>query len=671
VDLNDTGQAMFKRFWHFWRELRRRRVPHAAGIYLAGSWLLLQVFDVALIQIGLPQWVMALAVWLAFIGFPVALLASWRYEITRDGIRRTAPPVLASGADLSIRLADYLLISIILIFLVLVSISLTHMLKNGPPDITGSDASPKSIAVLPFENMSGQEENEYFSRGLAEDILHRLALIDELRVTSRTASFELDTTNLDMATIGQRLGVKSLLEGSVRRIGDRVRIVAQLIDAETGYHIWSRSYDRDIEDLFGIYDEISTAVVNELQLTLAPDTRVLVIPPTNDMEAYDYFLQARSMLQRSTHAESAANAQKFFAKSVAKDPYFAQAWAGQCQAFLTWHIYEPDAERLESARASCRKSLELDPELLEAHVAMGDMYRNTGQYNASIAEYDTALIGDASLAMAWRGLGQAYAETGKPIEAENAMIKAVELEPDDLANFVALGSFYFARGQYAEAAQIYGRMAAHPKAGASAFNGQGASYYMLGDFQKAASAYRQVIETEPTASAFSNIGGMYYYNGQFEDAVIMYREAVELSPENPVWWGNLGDGLREIEGENEEAQRAYAKAARLTETLVDADPEDVELLTNLAHYAARLGNDTQARKYLELALNASPEDVYAHYYASLVHLEAGRLEQSMQEIIRSVELGYPVVLLRSDPQFNLHKTNQKFIELVGEEVPYD
>ncbi len=658
---------MFKRFWQFWRELRRRRVPHAAGIYLAGSWLLLQVFDVALIQIGLPQWIMALAVWLAFIGFPVALLVSWRYEITRDGIRHTAPAVLASGADLSIKLADYLFITIILIFLVLVSLRLTRMLRSGSPEVIGIDASPKSIAVLPFENMSGQEENEYFSRGLAEDILHRLALIDELHVTSRTASFELDTSNLDMVTIGRRLGVKSLLEGSVRRSGDRVRIVAQLIDAESGYHIWSRSYDREIDDLFGIYDEISIAVVSELQLTLAPDTRVLVISPTNDMQAYDYFLQARSMLQRSTHSESAVNAQKFFARAVDRDPYFAEAWAGQCQSFLDWHNYQPTVEKIEQAEASCLRALELDPELIEGHVALGDLYRITGLFAESVDEYQSALQADANTAMAWRGLGQAFAELERDAEAESAMTRAIELDPNDLAGFFALGDFYFSHGRYGEAVEVYEQMASHPNAGASAYNSQGAAYYMMGEFEKAAEAYRQVVVTEPMAAAYSNIGIMYFYNGQFEDASIMYREAIALAPENPVWWGNLADSMREIDGREKDAEMAYRKAADLTGTLLPANPEDAELLTNLAHYHARLGNDEQAMHYLARALASSPTDVYAHYYAALVHLEAGRWQQALEEITRSVELGYPKVLLAPDPQFSELLSNEHFIGLI--EVP--
>ena len=665
------GQTKIRSFRNLWRELRRRRVVHAAGIFLAAGWLILQVVDVVLTQLGLPAWSVSLLAWLVFLGFPIILILSWRYDVSWDGISLTAPAESTADMDLSLRLIDYLVILFILVFLVLVSITLARVLNKESEFVSDRKAEPNSIAVLPFENMSSRREEDYFGHGLAEDILHRLASIEELRVASRTAAFELDTTNLDMAAVGLRLAVEFVLEGSFRKDGEQVRIVAQLIDTDTGYHVWSGRYDRDMEGLFRIYDEISSAVVTELQLAIVPGATAIGIPPTEDMQAYDYFLQARSILQRSTRAESAADAQKLFSRAVERDPDFAGAWAGRCQAYLAWHIYEPEAGRLESAKTSCRKALDLKPDLLEGHVAMGDMYRNTGHYEFAISQYHAALKEDPGMAMAWRGLGQAYAEIGKPVEAENAMLKAVAIEPDDLANFIALGTFYFARGQYADSAETYGRMADHPRAGASAFNGLGASYYMLADFQNAATAYRRVIESEPTASAFSNIGGMYYYDGQFEDAVIMYREAVELSPKNPVWRGNLADALREIEGRKDEARQAYEKAAGLTEKLLEADPEDAELLTNMAHFHSRLGHDELAMNYMELALNTSPDDVYAHYYASLVHLEAGRLEQSLQEINRSVELGYPVVLLRSDPQFLLQRDSEKFIELIGEGAPFD
>jgi len=191
---------------------------------------------------------------------------------------------------------------------------------------------------------------------------------------------------------------------------------------------------------------------------------------------------------------------------------------------------------------------------------------------------------------------------------------------------------------------------------------------MMGRFEEAAESYRQVMATEPTAVAYSNIGIMYFYNGQYEDAVIMYREAVALAPENPVWWGNLGDGLLELGDKLNESALVYRKAADLAEEMLYANPEDAEILTNLAHYYARLGDDERATRYLSRALFAAPDDTYAHtyahYYAALVHLEAGRLQEALEEIQRSVELGYPIVLLAPDPQFAELRSNKSFLGLI-------
>jgi tetratricopeptide (TPR) repeat protein len=392
---------------------------------------------------------------------------------------------------------------------------------------------------------------------------------------------------------------------------------------------------------------------------------VFVVPPTEDMQAYDYFLQARSMLQRSTHAESTANAQRFFARAVERDPQFAEAWAGLCMSWLEWYYYQPEVTKIEQAEASCLRALELDPELAEGRAALGELYRKTGRFELAIIEYETALRLDRKTAPAWRGLGEAFAELDRDGEAEDAMRRAVDLDPDDLVNYSALGGFYFAHGRYAEAAGIYGRMAQHPGAGASAWNGQGAAFYMMGQFDRAAAAYREVVAREPSASAWSNIGSMYYYNGQYQDAVVAYREAIAQTPENPTFWGNLGDALREIDGGAEEAASAYQQAADLAEELIPVTPENVDLLANLAHYHARLGDDDRAGQYISRALFTAPDDVYAHYYAALVHLEAGRVQNALDEAARTVKLGYPRFLLEADPQFSALRSEPLFRDLMA------
>lgn len=691
------GFAPKKRFTYMWSELRRRRVLHATSIYLAASWLILQIFDVALIEVGFPGWTMALAVWLAIIGLPVVILVSWRYDFTIDGIKRTPPAMDTEGMDLSLRRVDYLVISLGVVFVISVSLSLSQALRTDNPAPVPKASDPYSIAVLPFNNLTGRKEDAHLATGLAEDILHRLAAIEALKVASRTAAFELDTSDMSMSQIGQRLGVKYVLEGSVRRDGDRLRIVAQLIDADSGYHEWSGSYDRLMAGLFDIYDEISGAVAGELQLALTPDA-TRKSDPTDNIQAYDYFLQARAMLQTgrqdyeaylktqglkrddvlagdllaqgenlqqtSVGYQSAVNAQRFFARAVETDPGFARAWAGLCRALLDGYYYRPEAQRLEQAKSSCRTAVELEPNLVEAHVALGDLYRKLGRLDDALEEYRLAMASNDADAGAWLGMAEVLAVRDQDEAAENAYHHAIDLDPDDLRGYYALGAFLFTHGRYEDAASVYDHLAGHPKADANAFMGQGVAYFMLGDFQKSAQAYRQVIAFGATAAAYSNVGTQYFYDGRFEDAATMYQQAVTLGPTNPVWWGNLGDALLQTDGGQAAAAEAYREAAVLAGEMLQANPDDAEALTNLGYYHARLGEDRLAMSYLARAEIAAPHDIYVYYYAALAHLEAGRDQDALTAVRQSLERGYPAVLLGRDPQFAALESNDTFLGLI-------
>lgn len=655
---------------HF-TELRRRGVFRTGGIYLGSSWLLLQVFDVALLPIGIPPWLFGVVVWLVILGFPLTLAFSWRYDITSKGIMRTPAAEAANKSDLAIGNADLAMLGLAGLLVTAMAFHLTGILKSQSSDVIDdpvvrTPAPANTIAVLPFKNMVNGDD-DYFGQGLAEDILHRLTGIPGIQVASTTASFELDTSNLEMTAIGDHLAVRNVLEGSVRLDGDRVRIVAQLIDVENGYHLWSGRYDRRIEDVFRMYDDISLAVVTELQLTMAPETELIKPPPTVITEAYDYYLQARSILQRVSQAQDASNAQRFFSRAVELDPRFAEAWAGQCRAWLLWHHYAPESEKVAAAEDSCRRALELNPELAESHAALGELYHSNGLYERAIIEFNRALKIEPELAIAWRGLGSAYDEMGDEVSAENALFKAVELDPNDLANLNALGNFHYSRGHYAEAVRCYERAVNLPGATASAWNSLGAARLQMGEFEKATTAFRQVVNSrDPKPAAFSNIAIAYYMTGHFEDSVVMHEEAIKLQPENPAFWSNLGDSLREIEGREGETLSAYSQAVALSEELRAVNPRDIELLTNLAHCYARLDDDENAMRYINIVLRSMPTDTYSHYYASLIHLEAGRSEKALAAISHAVELNYPIAQLRRDPQFKSLHGNQKFKELISE-----
>lgn len=656
-------------FRQLFSELRRRGVFKAAGIYLAAGWLLIQVLDVVLTPIGLPPWALSLAIWLVILGFPFTLAFSWRYDVGSDGIRRTPPATDYTPEDLHISKADFSLLALGALGVAALAIYLANQVSEEQslalsPATAAAALPTNSIAVLPFRNLGGDDAN-YLGQGLAEDILHRLASIEGLPVTSRTSSFELDTTNMSMPDIGLRLRARNVLEGSVRREGDRVRIVAQLIDTTTDQHLWSTSYNRDIKDLFQIYDEISLAIAGELQLTLAPTTQVLGPPPTSDIQAYDYFLQARSILQRATDTAAVNNALAFFNNAVERDPGFADAWAGLCRAWLASHDFEPSTDKVEQAQGSCRKALTLDPDLTEGRVAMGELLRNTGQPGRAIEQYQQALRENQKLAIAWRGMGQAQDELGRATAAETSLLRAVELDPDDLLNRYALGDFYFYQGRYGEAEDAYDRLTQHPKAGVTAFNTLGASRSMLGDFEGAATAFRQVIALEPTDIAYANVGVIYYLMGQLSDAVVMLEEAINLAPEDPYHWSNLADVFRQIPGRQSDALNAYRRAAEIGSALLEVNPGDTEMQTNQAHCLARLGDDAAALSMIDAVLAEAPGDPYAYYYAALIHLEAGRNDAALEAIEQALALNYPVQHLRADPQFEALREDSTYSELLA------
>ncbi len=273
-------------------ELRRRNVIRMAVLYAIAAWLIMQVAEVIMDLANLPDWIGTTTLWLLAVGFPIALIFSWFYEITPEGLSLEKDVDRAESiTHVTGRRLDFIVISLLCAAVILFAYDKWWM--QGPPE--------KSIAVLPFENMSGDPGQEYFSDGLAEELLNLLARIPELRVTSRSSAFFYKGKKFKIADVGRELNVGHILEGSVRRSGDTVRITAQLIDVTTDAHLWSQTWDRTFDDIFIIQDEIAEAVVDALKISLLGDTpRALETTP----EAYALYLQGRSLAAAQRTADS-------------------------------------------------------------------------------------------------------------------------------------------------------------------------------------------------------------------------------------------------------------------------------------------------------------------------------------------------------------------------------
>ena len=287
---------------HLWEELKRRRVIRVTVLYAIAGWVVIEVASTVLPNLNLPDWSVTLVTALVALGFVPAVVLAWAFDIGPGGIQRTGPQNEAPEESEKPAKAEAV----------------------APADTDRR----RSIAVLPFVNMSGDEENEYFSDGVAEEILNLLTRLPQLRVSSRSSSFAYKGEQINVRDVSEELGVSTLLEGSVRRAGDRVRITAQLIDSATDSHLWSETYDREMKDVFAIQDDIAQSIVNALKVTLTPrDRRALQYVATSDAKAYDCYLRGRrffyAMTKRAFH-----HAVKMYRQAIAEDPSYALAYAG-------------------------------------------------------------------------------------------------------------------------------------------------------------------------------------------------------------------------------------------------------------------------------------------------------------------------------------------------------
>jgi TolB-like protein/Tfp pilus assembly protein PilF len=370
-------------------ELKRRNVIRMAGLYLVGAWLIVQVAGTLLPMFGAPDWVPRSIVLVLAIGFLPALAFAWVFELTPEGIKRDADvPAAESIAPQTARRMDRLIIVVLALALGYFALDkfvlaprreaaqvATVAAAAPTPAPTAVPAAPQlgraSIAVLPFEDMSPQKDQEYFSDGMAEEILNALAQVKGLKVAGRTSSFQYKGRNEDLRAIGRELGVAHILEGSVRKQGDRVRITAQLIQASDGSHLWSETFNGDLKDVFGLQENIARAITAQLKLVLEDDQRLVPVA-TKDMEAYGLYLQATQIFDHRM-ADRMPEAARLLEEATRRDPTYARAWSRLAAVYviLPTYIGADAASTVPQVRETAKKAIALDPTLAEPWAVLG------------------------------------------------------------------------------------------------------------------------------------------------------------------------------------------------------------------------------------------------------------------------------------------------------------
>jgi TolB-like protein len=369
-------------------QFRERGVLRVAASYAVIAWLLLQIADVILGPLGLPESVMTALIIAAVTGFPIAIALAWYFEIGPHGVAvDTAPAGAPRPVTRGLRhYADAIVIGALLITVVTLALRESDLAKPKPPE------NP-AIAVLPFENQSGDPDQDYFSDGLSAEILDRLGRVPGLAVIARSSSFSFKKSGLDALAVAKRLGATTVLGGTVRRRGDRLRISAELVDAATGRQLWSGAFDRDIADVLRVQEELAAAVIDAVVPAARGRVATPAALPTRDLTAYDYYLLGRAS-QESRFGTGLRDAVADLEKAVEADPNFAKAHAALSRALVLWlgYPYElPPSDAIERAERAAHRALSLDPGSSEAHDALGKVFGWQGNKAAAEREYQQAL----------------------------------------------------------------------------------------------------------------------------------------------------------------------------------------------------------------------------------------------------------------------------------------
>ena len=363
----------------FFVELKRRNVFRVGIAYLIGSWLLAQIADLLIDNIGAPDWVMKTLFVVLALGFPLSLFFAWAFEMTPDGVKRESEIDRSQSiTNVTGRKLDRSIIFVLVLALGYFAwdkfSAQSQTVTPVEPTIVEEVAIDKSIAVLPFVNMSADANNEYFSDGLSEELLNLLAKVDGLKVAARTSSFKFKKSEADIGEIGRQLNVATVLEGSVRRSGNHARITAQLIKVDDGFHLWSETYDRELDNIFEVQDEIAKAIVDALKLPLlGHDAKPLTSTATTDnFEAYDLYLLGRHHA-RVYSEEDFNRAIEYYLRAIEIDPSFAAAYSGLADGYIFLSDFGnmPQGEAYQLARSAAEKALAIDPDSPEAHTSMG------------------------------------------------------------------------------------------------------------------------------------------------------------------------------------------------------------------------------------------------------------------------------------------------------------
>src|SRR5437762_11012600 len=618
----------------FFAELKRRNVYKAAIAYAVVGWLVVQVATQVFPFFEIPNWAVRLIVLAIVIGFPIALVIAWAFELTPEGIKRTED--IDPGVDSRAKSRAWIYVVIVA---ALLSISLFFLgrftastKQNGATEVPA-----KSIAVLPFENLSEEKANAFFADGVQDEILTDLARIADLKVISRTSVMHYKSgIARNLREIGEQLGVAHVLEGSVQRSGNRVRVNAQLVDARTDRHLWAQTYDRELADVFAIQSEIAKTIADQLQAKLSPDEKSAIErPPTNDITAFGLYTRAKDLLL--TAAESGAGkadslqAIDLLNQAVARDPSFFQAYCRLAQAHDSLYSagYDHTSARLALADAAIEAASRLRPNAGETHLARArNIYQGYRDYNGALAELELArqTLPNDSRVFELTGYIQRR-QQGRYEESTRTLERAIELDPRNVVLLQQVAAFNYPRlRHYADAKSAWDRLLAITPDDVSAKAERAmVDFEWKGDTRPLHQMIDAIRATNP--AAVQRIAERWNICALAERDAAAANNALIASGENPIGLSseNVFFNRPFVEGviarmtkDDAKARSAFTAARAQQEKIVQAQPNYGPALCVLGLIDAGLGRKEEALREGRRAVGLLPVEKDAPHGADLV-----------------------------------------------------
>jgi len=576
----------------------------------------------------------------------------------KDGRTSVAPP----GPGIGLIFRKYLPVFALAMALLGAFVVLRH---KKPPLV--SKAQPRVMAVLPFDALGQDAVTNALGLGLTETLATRLVEASQDDGIQLVSPHELrDKPVRNASEARKEFGTDLVLEGTIQRVGDTLRITCNLVDSRTARQIAARTFTRDAADIFGLQDEVVNRTIEMLPAEIAPQRRRdLARLPDTHPPAYEAYIRGRGYLQEYQKPENIDNAIEEFNQALKIDPDYAPAYAGLGEAY--WIGFQQPMNRgkewLTQAARNCEKSLSLNQQVAEGRICLGNVSFGTGKYEEAVEQYQRALDLNQNSDDALEGLAAAYAKLGELSKSEAAFKKAIALRPTYWGVYSWLGEFYVNQARYSEAADAFSKAIEMAPGNYRGYSNLSAVYVYLGRYSDAIEAANRSIELSPNRDALANLGAAYFLQHHFAEAEAIFRRGLQFDDRDPLDWGNLGDALYWIPGRRPESKDAYRKAVSLAHSQVEVNPRDANATAYIAEYSAMLDDKKTAMASIKAALALAPNDPVVMFRAAIVFNHFDDDASALAWLERAAKAGLPRPNIRDTPDFDHLRNNPQFVKL--------